>query len=126
VQEKEGSVFLKYIADHPTGELLACVNLQKQGERVYVGMFAVQPNHQGGGLGKALLRAADEWAAQAQCTSLYMHVISVRAELIQWYQRHGYVDTLARIPFEEDGESGAHLQKLEFMLLEKQLSPAQS
>jgi hypothetical protein len=48
-----------------------------------------------------------------------MTVISVRAELIEWYRRHGYADTGVRLPFQEDAVSGKHLQPMEFMELAK-------
>jgi hypothetical protein len=48
-----------------------------------------------------------------------MSVISVRTELINWYQRHGYSDTGERKFFEEDSLTGKHLQPLQFMILEK-------
>jgi hypothetical protein len=48
-------------------------------------------------------------------------VITVREELVNWYKRHGYVDTGERKPFEEDGVTGKHLQQLEFMVLEKSI-----
>jgi len=101
--------------------LLGCVNLQVHGHRVYFGMFSVQPGEQGRGLGKILLQAAEEYARQEGCTAIYMSVISLRAELISWYQRHGYQDTGERKPFQEDGISGKHLLPLEFMTLEKAL-----
>jgi len=55
------------------------------------------------------------------CRSIYMTVITVRTELVSWYQRHGYADTGERKPFLEDGLTGKHLQPLEFMVLEKPL-----
>jgi hypothetical protein len=48
-----------------------------------------------------------------------MHVISLRAELIAWYKRKGYLETGNLIPFPEDGLTGKHLRPLEFMVLEK-------
>jgi len=120
VLAKEGSVILCYRSD--TGQLIGCVNLQKHNHRIYLGMFSVSPELQGGGIGKQLLKAAEEYAPQIGCTAIYMHVISVRTELIAWYIRHGYTDTGKRIPFEEDGVTGKHLQKLEFMMLEKTLN----
>jgi ribosomal protein S18 acetylase RimI-like enzyme len=102
-------------------KLLGCVNLQVKQGKVYLGMFAVEPTTQGAGLGKALLLAAEEWAGYQKIAAIYMTVISVRTELIQWYMRHGYVDTQERIPFEEDGYSGTHVTKLSFAVLEKQL-----
>jgi len=111
-----GSVFL-LLKDGT--DLLGCVNLQVHGHRVYFGMFSVQPGQQGRGLGKILLNAAEEFARQEGCNAIYMSVISRRAELISWYQRHGYQDTGERKPFQEDGISGKHLLPLEFMTLEK-------
>ncbi len=114
-----GSIFLKY-TDHKS-RLLGCVNLQVQNKRVYLGMFSVDPELQGTGIGKIILRAADEYARSVDCTSVYMSVISLRAELIAWYQRHGYADTGERKAFKEDGLTGKHLRELEFMILEKLL-----
>jgi ribosomal protein S18 acetylase RimI-like enzyme len=115
-----GSLFLTYNDDN--GRIIGCVNLQKQESRIYLGMFSVLPDLQGGGIGKKLLQAADEYALSVGCHSIYMSVISVRSELINWYMRHGYADTGVRKAFHEDGLSGKHLQLLEFMTLEKKLT----
>lgn len=116
VIQREGSVMLKYTRD---GALIGCVNLQLRGQKVYLGMFSVSPELQGGGIGKQLLQAAEEWARINNCDSIYMHVVSVRTELIEWYKRHGYIDTGKTEPFVEDGLTGKHLQPLEFMVMEK-------
>jgi ribosomal protein S18 acetylase RimI-like enzyme len=112
---QENSVFLKFVV----GEILGCINLQKHNEKIYLGMLSVAPNQQGTGIGKKLLQAADEYAKHFGCKSIYMTVVSVRTELIDWYKRHGFADTGTRTPFEEDGISGKHLQQLEFAILEK-------
>ncbi|MEP7254528.1 MAG: GNAT family N-acetyltransferase [Ferruginibacter sp.] len=120
VMQRPGSVFLKY-----TGEKLqitGCVNLQQHDHKIYLGMFSVLPQVQGGGIGKHLLKAAEEYAQHLQCNAIYMSVISVRTELINWYKRHGYAETGEKRPFEEDGKSGKHLQVLEFIILEKPLA----
>jgi ribosomal protein S18 acetylase RimI-like enzyme len=117
---KPGSVMLKYInADR---KVIGCVNLQQHSSRMYLGMFSVSPQLQGAGIGKQLLKASEEYAQHLHCSAIYMTVISVRDELIGWYKRHGYVDTGERKPFEEDGITGKHLRKLEFMVLEKELN----
>lgn len=119
VMQQPGSVMLKYTdAD---GYLMACVNLQKHDQKIYLGMFAVSPQLQGAGIGKKLLMASEEYALHTGIHIIYMSVISVRTELIEWYVRHGYRDTGERKPFAEDAVSGKHLQKLEFMMLEKHL-----
>ena len=117
VMEKEGSVYLKYTNGQQ--EIIGCVNLQQHGDKLYLGMFSVDPQLQGGGIGKLLLQAAEEYARYVHCTAIYMSVISVRTELIQWYERHGYKDTGERKSFKEDELTGKHLQQLEFMVMEK-------
>ena len=117
VIEEAGSVMLKYTDEK--GEIIGCVNLQQHDHKIYLGMFAVSPQLQGGGVGKKMLHAAEEFAKQQNCNAIYMTVISVRTELIDWYKRHGYADTGRKRSFEEDGVSGKHLQQLEFVVLEK-------
>jgi ribosomal protein S18 acetylase RimI-like enzyme len=53
-------------------------------------MFSVSPLAQGIGIAKKMLAAADDYARKHNCSSIYMTVISVREELIAWYERHGY------------------------------------
>jgi ribosomal protein S18 acetylase RimI-like enzyme len=120
VIQRSGSVFLKYASEQQ--QIIGCVNLQRHDHRIYLGMFAVSPQLQGGGIGKQILKAAEEYAKYLQCNAVYMSVVSVRTELINWYQRHGYYDTGERKPFTEDGVTGKHLQPLEFMILEKSLT----
>ncbi len=82
------------------GELLACAHVEQQGDAAYFGMFSVQPQQQGGGVGRAMLAEAEriareEWA----CGEMQMTVISVRDELIAWYERRGYRRTGRYKPF---------------------------
>ena len=113
------SIFVKYInAEH---QLTGCVNLQKHGNKLYLGMLSVSPHLQGAGIGKQLLKAAEEYAQHLHSTAIYMSVISLRDELIDWYRRYGYEDTGERKTFIEDNISGRHLTQLEFMMLEKEI-----
>ncbi len=121
VIQQEGSVILKFTGE--SGNLAGCVNLQQHGQKIYLGMFSVDPNLQGGGIGKQLLHAAEEYARHLHCQAIYMSVISVRSELIGWYKRHGYQETGETKPFIEDEITGQHLQPLEFLMLEKKMNP---
>jgi ribosomal protein S18 acetylase RimI-like enzyme len=120
VMQRENSEVLKYTNEEK--QIIGCVNLQQHGKKIYLGMLSVDPKLQGMGVGKHLLKAAEEYALQLKCTSIYMTVISVRTELVAWYERHGYSDTGERKAFEEDGLTGKHLRPLEFMVLEKKLA----
>jgi len=124
VMQRPGSVFLVYKDD--AGLILGCVNLQQHERGIYLGMFSVEPEQQGGGIGKKLLMASEDHARKVGSPSIYMYVISVRDELIHWYKRYGYRETGERVPFPEDGLSGRHLRPLEFMILEKTLDAVQS
>lgn len=120
VMTKPGSVFL--ICKHEQQKIIACLNLQEHGSKLYLGMFAVSPQLQGAGMGKELLKASEEYALKINAIAIYMTVISLRTELVNWYQRHGYADTGERKAFLEDGLTGKQLRPLEFMVLEKFLS----
>lgn len=81
--------------------LACCVHLERLPEgKAYLGMLTVRPTRQTGGLGRALLAAAEQWAASAWGTQeMQMTVIAQRAELIAWYERRGYRATGETRPF---------------------------
>lgn len=82
-------------------QLLASVHIQKQNETTcYLGMFAVRPTEQGHGIGKKILTTAENMAQQLwQCKCMQMSVITLRTELIAWYERRGYQRTGSFKPF---------------------------
>jgi ribosomal protein S18 acetylase RimI-like enzyme len=85
-------------------------------------MLTVLPSLQGKGLGKELMQSAEDEAIRQRCTSIFMTVISVRKELIDWYIRKGYRLTGERKPFAfNDPRFGQPKMKLEFVVLEKKL-----
>ncbi|MEU6813910.1 GNAT family N-acetyltransferase [Streptomyces sp. NPDC046860] len=82
------------------GRTVACCQLEHRGAHAYFGMFAVSPGLQGAGLGKAVMAEAErrvrgDWGA----TEMHMTVISVRDDLIAWYERRGYRRTGETTPF---------------------------
>ncbi len=114
-----GTTLLKYVEEK---EILGCVELRNQDGKLYLGMLTVRPNLQGKGIGKKLLKAAEEEAKNQKCSSIFMTVISVRKELIDWYVRHGYQPTGERKPFAfNDPRFGQPKMKLEFIGLQKML-----
>jgi GNAT superfamily N-acetyltransferase len=83
------------------GELLACAQVDaSEGAHAHFGMFAVRPNLQSGGIGKALLADCEALAvSEFGCTHMVMWVIWTRASLIAFYARRGYVQNENRHPF---------------------------
>lgn len=116
---KPGAVFLKYT--NKSGIIEGCVFLHKKESRLYLGMFSVLPSAQGKGIGKRLLNAAGDYAKAQQCSLLYMTVITVREDLIAWYERNGYQRTGKLLPFPIDERFGIPTQPLEMVVLEKQV-----
>lgn len=82
------------------GELLACCQLERQGETAYVGLLTVKPSVQAGGLGRRLLEHVELFASREwNCSRVQMTVISLRSELIAYYERRGYRQTGERRAF---------------------------
>jgi len=115
-----GTRLLKYV-EHD--EIIGCVELRNQDGKLYLGMLTVKPNLQGKGIGKELLKAAEQEALNQRCHTIYMTVISERKELIAWYVRHGYHLTGETKPFAfNDPRFGQPKRKLEFVVLEKKIA----
>ncbi|RPD45868.1 GNAT family N-acetyltransferase [Hymenobacter sediminis] len=114
-----GTTFL--LARNPAGQLLGSVYLKNQSPDLYLGMLSVEPMQQAQGLGKHLLAAAEAHARQLGCTSILISVISVRAELLAWYERHGFRRTGETAAFPTDTRFGIPRQQLELLLLRKEL-----
>ncbi|WP_420031989.1 GNAT family N-acetyltransferase [Streptomyces sp. cg28] len=107
------------------GEIVACCQLEHRDTAAYFGMFAVSPALQGAGLGKQIIaeaerRARETWGVR----EMHMTVISVRDELIAWYERRGYRRTGKMTPFPYGDERFGIPQRadLQFELLVKPLA----
>ncbi len=116
---KPGAVML--VARNDEQAISGTVYLENQAGTLYLGMLTVSPELQAGGIGKKLLQGAEIYAKKENAGAIYMTVISVRHELIAWYERHGYVKTGERKPFPTDPTFGIPKQPLEFVVLKKLL-----
>ncbi|MFJ8822588.1 GNAT family N-acetyltransferase [Streptomyces sp. NPDC102467] len=106
------------------GAVVACCQLEHRGDHAYFGMFAVSPALQGAGLGKVIITEAERTAREAWgVREMHMTVISVREELIAWYERRGYRRTGKMSPFPYGDERFGVPQRadLQFELLVKPL-----
>jgi len=104
-------------------ELIGSVHLERTEQGAYFGMFTVRPTLQGRGIGKRFMdeierRVREEWGA----TKMMMLVITLRAELIAFYERRGYRRTGIFEEFPNDIRFGVpKVGNLKFELLEKSL-----
>ncbi len=118
-----------------TGEILGCIAVDiktdaDSSNKAYIGMFAVDPELQGHGVGNVILQAAETFAtrhlqsdgqAAAKNTArLTMSILSHRPELLAYYQRRGYELNGNKMPFPNDGNNGEPKREdLELLELEK-------
>lgn len=104
--------------------LVGSVHLERAADAAYLGMFTVEPILQGQGIGKYFMKEAErivqeEWGAK----TMKMLVISLRTELIAFYERRGYRRTGELKPFPMDIRFGIpKVSSLQFEVLEKTLS----
>jgi ribosomal protein S18 acetylase RimI-like enzyme len=113
------------LRDDAPGPLLACVWLEPaEAGAWYLGMLSVAPDQQDRRLGRRLMEAAEAYAAERGAGRMRMTVISIRAELIAWYERRGYRRTGETAPFPADDPLfGIPLRDdLSFVVLEKPMA----
>lgn len=113
----QNAIILK--ATNESQEIIGCVYLKKEPDHLYLGMLTVSPAFQAKGVGKLLLRAAEKQAGLWRSEKIVMTVISARAELLNWYARHGYVQTGKKQPFHSEEKFGKPRRFLELLVLEK-------
>ncbi len=106
-------------------EIVACCQIERRGIHAYFGMFAVSPALQGAGLGKVILAEAERQArASWDVREMHMTVISVRNDLIAWYERRGYRRTgrMTPFPYADERFGIPRRDDLQFELLVKELA----
>jgi len=118
---KPGSVILT-LRDNEYDAPFACVWLEPQADDVWLlGMLAVDPERQDGGVGRALVETAEAYVRARSGRIIKMTVIDIRDTLIAWYERRGY----QRAGFEpfpyNDRRIGDTSGELQFVVMEKAL-----
>ncbi len=102
--------------------LVGCALIRRESAGAYFGMFAIDPDAQGGGLGRAMMARCEAAASELWgATSMRLTVISLREKLIEWYDRRGYVQTGEHEPFPFDSATGALRTDFDLTVLRKTL-----
>lgn len=93
-----GSVVL--IADDDAGRHVGHVRLDPGADGAwFLAMLTVAPERQDGGVGRGILEAAEAYARDHGAGAIQMTVLTLRRELIAWYERRGYARTGKTKPF---------------------------
>jgi len=87
----ERDIFL--VAEDSGGEVAGTVYVAVKDGRGYFGMLSVLPEHQGRGLGRRLVEAAEARCAGAGCAEMDLWVVNLRDELPPWYRKLGYAES---------------------------------
>lgn len=119
LMNKPQTIILKYTT--AAGDITGSVYLEKQERGLYLGMLSVTPLLQDAGIGKHLMSAAEQYAQKTNCPCIFMSVISIRFELIAWYERRGYRKTGETKSMPADNLFGIPTQPLEFAIMEKKM-----
>lgn len=104
--------------------LIGSVHLERAEQGAYLGMFTIAPTLQRQGIGKRFMQEAErivreEWGAE----KMMMLVITLRGELIAFYERRGYRRTGVFKAFPNDIRYGIpKVSGLQFELLQKPLA----
>lgn len=117
LDEDETCLLVAEPADSP-GPLLGALVVRVRDTRGYFGMLSIAPGHQGRGLGRALVSAAENHCRRAGCETIEISVVDVRTELPAFYKPLGYrVTGTAPFPAPERLLRPAH-----FVLMSKPLT----
>jgi N-acetylglutamate synthase-like GNAT family acetyltransferase len=91
----------KFLLAEEAGKLAGCVYIERNGERGYFGLLAVDPAVQRSGLGSRLVAAAEDDCRSAGCRVMDLTIVNLRKELPAFYRRLGYTES-GTLPFPSD------------------------
>jgi ribosomal protein S18 acetylase RimI-like enzyme len=120
VAAPNGLILLAEIGSGPAG----CVQLTKRDDSVELGMLAVQPELQDRGIGRSIMREAEQVCCdELGAKEIRLQVLYMRSDIIAWYERLGYRRNGERAPFPYGDERVGVPQRadLEFAVFTKAL-----
>ncbi|HEX6252335.1 MAG TPA: GNAT family N-acetyltransferase [Gemmatimonadaceae bacterium] len=99
------------VIDAPEAHALAgAVYVEIRGDRGHFAMLAVDPERQGQGIARALVRAVEDHCLAAGCHYLDIDVVNLRSELPPFYAKLGFVpDGTAPFPDPTKLRRAAHV-----------------
>jgi ribosomal protein S18 acetylase RimI-like enzyme len=120
----ENAIYIVATPSEDQGLVIACIGIAVQKPKVgRLFHLAVDPSKHRLGLGKQVLRYAEEYCrSELGATKLSLDALSTRQELILWYQRNGFQKTGELVPFPVKEIDGLVLPEgLGFVQMEKDI-----
>lgn len=91
-------------------KLIGCVHIHQKNASCYIGMLTTHPTVQNRHIGKTILELAEQYAIKNYAASIFeMSVLSIRKDLIGFYERRGYKLTGESEPYPVDANVGIPL-----------------
>jgi ribosomal protein S18 acetylase RimI-like enzyme len=109
-----------FLVAEDESRIVGAVRVKNHGSEGHFGMLAVDPSAQGSGLGRLLVGAAESWATERGCTSMWLEVVNLREELPPWYRKLGY-EVAGTQPWPGDSLERVSRQ-VHFIIMSKQLA----
>ena len=110
------------VAEDNSGRIVGSVRVSGHDGQGHFGLLAVEPDQQGSGLGRRLIDAAEAWARERGCTSMWLEAVNLREELPPYYRRLGY-EISGTQPWPEDSLERIS-RPAHFIIMNKQLAAA--
>lgn len=110
------------------GEVIACIGLTFSAHDVEIGTFCIAPQFQNQGIGKQVLEYAEHYVQnivanqRVNLQHFVMWVLSVRSELIAYYQRRDYQMTGTQADYPLDANVGQPLVDLHLIEMKKRIA----
>jgi len=93
-------VFVLEEAINGKKEIRGNILVEKQDDTAEFGLFAIDPDHQSRGFGGKLIATSQKYAKENfRCTFGCMWVLTVRADILGWYQKLGFTETGKTVNF---------------------------
>jgi ribosomal protein S18 acetylase RimI-like enzyme len=92
-----------FVAEDAEGERLGFLHLQTQTDfftgalNCHISDLIVAAEHDGEGVGSAMVAFAEHWAREHRCRHVTLAVFPGNAKARELYRRHGYADELVRM-----------------------------
>lgn len=113
------------IVRNACNEIVGCCHVEKsENNSCYLGMLSVKPTLQKSGIGKLLICESARYAKSMKCEVIEITVITIRHDLIAWYEKQGFIRTgiIKPFPYGDERFGIPFFDDLKFEVLTKKIN----